>query len=458
MKTTVEHLEPTRAKLTITVTPEELRPSIDKAYKLIAEQIQIPGFRKGKVPPPIIDQRVGRGEVLNQAVTDGLDEFYRAGIKESDVRPLGRPSADVTSWPEPKDFSGDLVIEVEVDVRPEFDMPKLEGRTVEVPAIEVSDDAVEEELTKLRSRFGTLVSVDRPAATGDFVTLDLTATIDDTEVDSASGISYEVGSGQLLDGIDEAVESLTAGEETTFASTLVGGDHAGKEAQVQVSVTAVKERELPEADDEFAQLSSEFDTIEELRENLKSTVEQQAIVGQVGAAREALQAALLEDANIPVPTNAVEDEVHRHLEGENRLEDDEHRAEVKEETEKSLRSGILFDRIAEENNLQVSQTELSQYVFQMASQYGMGPQELVQILQENGQLPQVLSDLLRGKALTWALSKVDVVDDKGEKVDVSDFTAAVVEPELSESDVETAIHEAEAAAAEDEATDGDKQS
>ena len=236
---TVEQLNPTRVKLHITVSPDELKPSIAHAYEHIAKDVQIPGFRKGKVPAPIIDQRIGRDQVLSQAVSESIDEHYRAGVAESGIKPLGRPSADIATWPEAKDYSGDLVLEIEVDVRPDFDLPEVDGRTITVDAIEVGDDAVQTELDELRSRFGTLVTVDRPAAKGDFVQLDLTATIDGEVVDSASGISYEVGSGELIDGVDEAVESLTAGEETTFTSTLVGGDHAGKDAEVTVSVQSV---------------------------------------------------------------------------------------------------------------------------------------------------------------------------------------------------------------------------
>ncbi|WP_430592736.1 trigger factor [Humidisolicoccus flavus] len=440
MQTTVEKLDATRAKLTISVTPEELRPSIDQAYKTIATQVNIPGFRAGKVPPPIIDQRIGRDQVLNQAVTESLDTFYRQGVAEAEVRPIGRPSADVATWPDMKTFEGDLVIEVEVDVRPDFDMPKIEGRKVEVESIEVADADIEEELTKLRSRFGTLTTVDAPAAKGHFVQLDLVAKIDGETVDTADGISYEVGSGELIDGIDEAVDSLTAGEETTFTSTLVGGDNAGKDAEVSVKVLAVKERELPEADDDFAQLASQFDTIDELKDDLKTQVERQKKVAQFTEARTKLQEALIAEADIPVPATMVEEEVTRHLEGEGRLEDDEHRAEVKESTESQLRSQILFDRLAEDNDLQVSQAELSQYVVQNAAQYGMPPQEFVEILEQNGQLPVLLSDLLRGKALNSALRQVEVVDAAGAAVDLSEFVPAEAPAE-------------EAAAEEDESND-----
>ncbi|WP_026373792.1 trigger factor [Agrococcus lahaulensis] len=441
MKTTVEKIENTRTKLTIAVEPEELRPAIDSAYKAVAEQISVPGFRKGKVPAAIIDQRIGREEILNQAVSESIDDFYRQGVAEAGIRPLGRPQADVTAWPELKDFSGDLVLEIEVDVRPDFDLPEVDGRTITVDAIEIGDDAVQEELDALRSRFGTLVTVDRPAAKGDFVTLDLTATIDGEVVDTANGISYEVGSGELIDGIDEAVDSLTAGEETTFTSKLVGGDHAGKDAEVTVTVDAVKERELPEADDDFAQMASAFDTIEELKADLKEQAARSRRMGQAEQARQRLQEELVEAVEIEVPSAVVEDEVTRHLEAENRADDTEHGEEVRQETRKLLKQQMLFDRFAEEANLQVTQQELTQIIVQQAAQYGMAPQELVQALEANGQLPVLLGDILRGKTLSTLLGRVTVVDDKGETVDLSDFLPPA--EEVDEDDVEGAIREAE---------------
>ena len=433
---TVEKLSPTRVKLRITVTPDELKPSIAHAYEHIAKDVQVPGFRKGKVPAPIIDQRVGRGVVLEHAVSDGLDAFYREAILEHEVRTVGRPSADIVEWPNEKDFSGDLQVEVEVDVRPEFDLPELDGLTVEIDAAEVDDAAVDAELDRLRARFGTLVTVDRPAATGDFVELDLVATIDGAEIDRAEGVSYEIGSGELLEGIDEAVESLTAGEDTTFRSKLIGGDHAGQEAEVSVTVTAVKERELPEADDDFAQIASEFDTIGELRESLVERVGQQAAFGQGSAAREKLIEVLLEKIDIPVPAQLVEDEVHAHLEGEGRLEDDEHRAEVTEASRKQFRTQMLLDKIVEQHDVQVSQEELTQYLIQSSAQYGMAPQEFVEALQQGNQLPVMVGEVARNKALAIALGKVTVVDTNGKPVDLAGFVAVEGEEPVADAEEE----------------------
>ena len=446
VSTTVEKLSPTRVKLSITVTPEELKPSIDHAYKHIAESVNIPGFRKGKVPPPIIDQRVGRAEVLNHAVSEGLDRLYREAAQEEKLRPLGRPSADVTQWPSEKDFSGDLLVEVEVDVRPDFELPKYDGLKLEVEPVSVSPDDVETELENLRTRFGTLVTVDRPAKKGDFVSLDLTATIGGNEVDTASGISYELGSGELIDGIDDAVETLTAGEETTFESELLGGDNAGEKAQIAVTVLAVKERELPEADDEFAQIASQFDTVGELRADLREQLEKSATFGQGAAARDKIVDVLLEKVEIPVPQQLIDDEVNRHLENENRLEDDEHRAEVAVSSEKTFRTQILLDAIAEKEEVKVSQQELTNYLVQASQQYGMEPGEFIQVLDQNGQIPAMVGEVARSKVLAVVLGKAKVVDTKGKAVDVSAFTAAV----LGEGDDESNAADLLAAAGADD--------
>ena len=425
MKTTVDKLSPTRVKLSLSVTPEELRPSIEHAYSHLAESMNIPGFRKGKVPPPIIDQRVGRGEVLNHAVSDCLDKFYRQAIDEQKIRPLGRPEADVTELPNVTDFSGELKITVEVDVRPDFEIPALDGLTLTVDAVQVSDEEVEAELQALLTRFGTLITVDRPATTGDFAQLDLVASIGGNEVDTANAISYEIGSGDLIDGIDEALDSLSAGETTTFESKLLGGDNEGESAEITVKLLAVKERELPEADDDFAQIASQFDTIAELKDDIREQVSRSKVFGQGTQARDQVVDKLLESVEIPVPEQLVLDEVRRHLENENRLEDDEHRAEVTQSSEKTFRSQILLDSIAEAEEVKVSQDELTQYLVQGAAQYNMEPGEFIKVLDSNGQIPGMIGEVARGKALAIVLSKAQVVDTDGKKVDMSGFTASV---------------------------------
>ena len=426
--TTKESLSPTRVRLSITVTPEELKPSLDHAYQHIAEQIQIPGFRKGKVPPPIIDQRVGRGEVLNHAVSEGIDRFFQLAVAEEKVRTLGRPEADVSQWPSDKDFSGDLVVTVEVDVRPDFELPKFEKYTLEVEPIMVTQGDVDDELDALRARFGNLVTVDRPAKKGDFVQIDLVAKIGDSSIDSASSISYEIGSGQLIEGIDEALDTLTAGETTTFESKLLGGDHEGEMALIEVTVLSVKERELPEADDDFAQIASQFDTVKELRDDLKKQAQRKGVFTQAQEARDKLVEKMISEVSMPLPQGVVDAEVHRHLEQEGRLEDDKHRAEVIESTEKSLRTQLLLDALVEALEVQVSQDELTQYLIQSAGQYGMEPSEFIQSLDQNGQIPSMVGEVARSKSLSVALTKLTVKDTKGKKVDLSEVTNSATDP------------------------------
>ncbi|WP_158437925.1 trigger factor [Naasia lichenicola] len=435
---TVEKLSPTRVKLEISVSQADFKPSIDHAYKHIAEQVSIPGFRKGKVPPPIIDQRVGKAAVIEHAVNEGMDRYYREALAANDLHPLGRPEADVTKLPDLKDYSGDLEMTIEVDVRPEIELPDYDNLTITVDAVEVTDAEVDEELERLRSRFGTLITVDRPAKTGDFAQIDLKATIGDSEVDTANGISYEIGSGDLIEGIDEALDSLSAGEQTTFDSVLLGGDHEGETALIVVDLLAVKERELPEADDDFAQIASEFDTLAELKEQLKDQVARSKSFGQAGEARNKLVEQLLESVDVPVPAQLVEDEVHRHLENENRLEDDVHRAEVTESSEKTFKQQILLDAIAEKEKVRVGQNELTNYVVQAASQYGMQPQEFAEVLQNNGQLPGVVAEVTRSKALALVLGKATVVDTNGAPVDLGDFVATPDEDDTFDVSAATA--------------------
>lgn len=422
-KTIAEKLTPTRVKLTVEITLDDLQPHMKKAYKTFSEQASIPGFRKGHVPAPIIDQRFGKQAVIEQAVNESLDAFFQAAIVETETRPMGRPSADVEEWLDLTDADSVVRLAFEVEARPEFEVPAYDGLKITVENAEVGAEAVEAELTKLRERFGSLKTVERPAKTGDFVELDLVARVEGNDVDQASGVSYEVGSGNMLAGLDDAVDTLTAGETTTFTSQLLGGEHEGQDAEVEVTVTEVKERELAEADDDFAQLASEFDTIAELRESIEEQVAKMAVFAQGREARDKFTATLIELAAIPISEELVEEEVNRHLEGEGRLEDDEHRAEVRKSSEEQFALQLLLDAIVESENIVPTQNELQSYIFQSAQQYGMDPSQFLQALGQGGNMGAVIGEVTRNKALAIALSKAEVVDADGRAVDLSEFTA-----------------------------------
>ena len=424
MKTTVERIKPTRVKLTIEANEEDFKPSIDHAYEHIAEDVSIPGFRKGKVPPAILDKRVGRGAILAHAINDGLDSLYRAAIESEKLRPIGQPSADVKSAPDEQTFKGNLVVEIEVEVRPEIKLPAYRGLKVKVDEIKVSAEEVDAEVDALRGRFGTLKTVERAAKKGDFTSIDLTAEIDGKTIDTASNISYEIGSGNLLDGIDEALDTLTAGESTTFVSKLVGGDLAGQDAQISVTLNSVQERELPKLDDEFAKLYSEFDTVKELKAGLELQVARSKSYTQGIEARDKLTDILLDLIDVPVSDEVIEADVNNHLEGEGRLEDKEHRAEVLEQSTRSFKIQMILDAIAEAEEVKVSEQELIQALAAAAQGYGMDLNEFIKIIDQNGQIPMFVTDAARRKALSIVLEHADVTDAKGKKVDLAEFLKA----------------------------------
>ncbi|MDO5080154.1 trigger factor [Buchananella hordeovulneris] len=474
MKSAVEKLDPTRVKLTVEVTAEELEPHLKAAYAEIGKQISVPGFRKGKVPARIIDQRVGRGYVMQEAVNPAIDEAFRAALEENELFPMSRPEVDVVAVPGVEDAT-ELKFTAELDVRPEINIPDLSGLELTVDSLAVDAESVEEELTRLRERFASLTGVDREAQAGDFLSLDLQATIDDKVIDEVSGVSHEIGSGNLLEGLDEAVTGAKAGETVNFTTKLAGGEHAGQEADVQVTVTAVKVRELPEVDDEFAQLASEFDTVEELRADLEKTVRERAAAGQAITARDKLVDHLLETVTFDLPKTPVEEEVKRHLAAEGKEEDDEHAAEVRADVEKALRAQLLLDVLAEKNEVEITQGELIEFLLQTAQQYGVEPGQFISGADRAGQIPAFASEVRRNKAIALALRNVTVKDSDGEVVDLEKFVGsdaadaqaqvealAAQAAELVESDEAAATVDAEIerlaaqAAADIEAGDGDE--
>jgi trigger factor len=443
VKTAVEKLNPTLAKIQVDVPFEEFKPFLNKTYKELAEQIQMPGFRKGKIPNQLIEQRVGYDFVVENALNEGLNGFYQQALTENELTPLAQPEVDVQKKPEQNDREADVSVAIEVVVRPEVELPDYEGLKVEVDAAEVTPEDEQKALDELRGRFGTLINVERPAAQDDFVTLDLNALIGEEEVDAANDLSYQVGAGTMLDGLDEAITGLSAGEDATFETTLTGGEHSGEAATVKVKVTAVKERELPEVDDEFAQLASEFDTIDELKEDLKKQAAQSKIAEQGNAARDKVLDKLVELVEVPVPEKVVEDQIEQHFNNPNAEADhdsEEHRAEVRENTERAFRNEVILDAVADKEEVGVEQSELIDYIISMSSQYGMDPNQFAQMLDSSGQAGMMVGEVRRSKALAAVLEKAEVVDTEGNAVDLSSYIKPQGEGETveAEKDVEAA--------------------
>ena len=415
MKSTIETLSATRVRLSIDLAYDEMSEHITEAYKKISGQVNIPGFRKGKVPPAMIDQRVGRGVVIDEAINLALPEFYGQAAREHEVLVIGRPTVEIKEFKDKESLS----FTVEVDVRPEVKLPDFSKITIEVDDVKISDEDITEQVDALRARFGTLITVDRAAANGDFVTIDLNAKIDGKEVDggSAKGISYEVGSDRMIEGLDSALVGLKAGDAKTFTTQLVGQEE-GQSGDVDVTVEAVKERELPPLDDAFAKLASEFDTLAALRADIAERLERVKKLEQCAQARDRLVEKLLADLEIPLPENLIESEIHDHLERESRLEDTVHRAEVDTEVRVSMKSDFLLDAVVKAEKVEVNETELTEYLIRTSSRYGMAPDQFAQEISKAGQISAMVADVARAKALAGVLERITVNDASGNVIDL----------------------------------------
>ena len=439
MKSAVENLDPTRVRLTVEVPFAELKPSLDAAYKKIAEQVNVPGFRKGKVPPRVIDQRFGRGPVLEEAINSALPDLYGKAVNEAKLEVVGRPEVEVTDLTDGEA----LKFTAEVDVRPEFDLPEYKGLEVQVDDAEVGDEQIDEQIETLRKRFGSLVGVERSIEDGDFVSLDLIASIDGETLEdgTATGVSYEVGSGNMVDGLDEAVLGKNAGEEVDFRSTLVGGSHAGDEADIKVTIGSVKTRELPELDDDFAQLASEFDTLAELRESLTARLAKSKKFEQGAQARDKVLEAVLEQIDFPLPVKAVEAEIAwRNEQLEQQIEaagmtregffklQDQSAEEFAADLDKQVRDGMkaqfVLDKLADAEELSVNQGELTNHLIRRASGSGMSPDQFAQSVVQSGQIPALVGEVRRGKALQQILDAAVVKDVSGNEIDLAEIAEA----------------------------------
>ncbi|EHI12666.1 trigger factor [Mycolicibacterium thermoresistibile] len=436
MKSTVEKLSPTRVRINVEVPFTELQPDFDRAYKELAKQVRLPGFRPGKAPAKLLEARIGREAMLDQVVSDAIPARYSEAVASSDVRPLGQPDIEITK----KEYGETIEFTAEVDIRPDIELPDLEALKIKVDPIEVTDEDIDAELQNLRARFGTLKGVERPVQDGDFVSIDLSATVDGTPVPEAAteGLSHEVGSGQLIEGLDETLVGMTEGETKTFTSKLVAGEHAGKEAEVTVTVKSVKERELPEPDDEFAQLASEFDTIEELRESLAEQVRRVKRVQQAEQIRDKALEVLLEQVEVPLPEKAVQAQIDDTLHNAiHDLDHDEERfaevlaargssreefdAENRANAEKAIKTQLLVDAIADHLEIQVGQEDITERLVLMSRQYGVEPQQMLAFLQQNNQLPVMFADVRRGLAIAAVVHRATVTDTDGNVLDTSEF-------------------------------------
>ena len=451
MKTTVDKLSDTRVKLTVNVPFAELDQEIDQAYAAIAQQVSIPGFRKGKAPRQLIDARFGRGPILEQVVNDMLPSRYEQAVQSEDLKVIGQPDVDISKI-EDKDF---VEFTAEVDIRPEFEVPDFSKISVTVPALKADEEDVDKALEELAERFGELKDTKRKMKTGDYAIIDITAEVDGEKIEEASteGLSYSIGDDNLIKGLDTALRGMKTGEDNEFTSTIQSGEHKDEEATFKVHVQQTKERKLPAMDDEFAQMASEYDTIEELRETTKTEVEESKKAEQAGQIRDEVLKAALADVDFELPQSVVDEQAHAQLhqilgqlahdekalaqlleaQGTSREEFDK---QTREQAEESVRTQIFLDAVAEKEEPEVSQQELSDHILFTAQSYGMDPNQFIQQLQSNGQIANLFSDVRRGKALAAAICRTTVKDEEGNKVDVDQYFGEIEEEDAAEASEE----------------------
>ena len=449
MQSSVETLSPTRVKLTVEAPFDELKPELDKAYKSIGSQVKVQGFRPGKVPPRILDQRVGRGVVLEEALNTAIPRLYGEAVEHEKVVPVNSPDIEVTELDDPVKLS----FTAEVDVRPDFELPAFDSLSVTVDDVVVAESDIDEQLDGLRERFASLSPVERAAVDGDYVSLDLAATVDGAEVPggTAQGLSYEVGSGTLLDGIDEAVRGASAGDARTFQTQLVAGDLEGKTADVAVTVRSVNERVLPTADDEWAQTVAGFETLAQLRDDIRVRVDRVKRLEQGVQARDKVLEALLAAVELPLPTSVVEAELAWRTQttdtqlaqagqtkeaflAEAGKTAEEWEAELRSGAEEAVKQQLVLDAVADAEELQISDAELNDQLIRRAARAGLAPQEYANRLVAQGAVQGLVAEVRRGKALATVMESATIKDASGNDVDLEQLRDDMGSPE---AEVET---------------------
>jgi trigger factor len=416
LKSTIENLTPTRIKVQVEVPFSELKPSLDAAYQKIAGQISVPGFRKGKVPTQVIDQRVGRPAVLQEAVNEAVPKAYADALKDKKVYPIGRPNVKVEELKE----NEELKFSAEVDVRPDFETPKYRGLKLQVDKARELGEDVLKQLEDLRARFSTLTAVERAVKDQDVVILDITGTKDGEQVNQYSGqaLAYTVGSDGLVPGADKVLIGAKAEQKLKHDFTPEDGPFKDQQISLDITVNSVNEKVLPDADDDFAKMASEFDTLAELKKDLEVKVKQSRIIEQTYLAREKAGDALIAlMAKVPLPENAIESEFEEHFKDGHG--DDVHKEEFKVGSRRSMQSQFVLDKIAEDENIGVSDADLSEWITQNAMKYQMAPQTFADALVRSGEITLVMGEIRRSKALTLVVKEADVTDADGNKVDVA---------------------------------------
>ncbi len=450
MQTTLEHTDKHTVKLTVEVPPDEFGKDLDRAYRKIAQEIKIPGFRKGKVPKQVIDAQLGREAVVGEFLEDSVPVYYRQALREHDLAPIADPDIDLGELEEGRP----LVFTAVVEVRPRLTLEESDykGIAVERPEIEISDEDVERFLDSLRDRFAELETVGRPARSGDYAVIDIRATVHDEEIPEATkpDYLYAAGSGEFGEKFDAELEGKRAGEILAFNDTLGpgAGERAGEEVSFRVLVKEVKGKKLPAADDEFAKVASEFDTLDELRQNIREQLAQSRDRAADADVRDRVLEQLISSVEVDLPDTLVDEEVeHRVAHAGERAQQagmtlpqlleaqgmDEltFRSEARDHAIRAIKADLALESVARQEDLQVSEEEIGREISALASALGREPKELAKSMTRSGQVVSLAGDIIRSKALDILVEHADIRSD-------SDHGMPNDDPEATEAAAETA--------------------
>ena len=443
MKAVVEPLEGNKVKLSIDVDEQEFEKDIDAAFRKIAREVRVPGFRPGKAPRRILEARFGKETGRTEALRDALPGYYSQAVREHEVDAVAAPELDITAGEE----SGPVSFDAVVEIRPEIPVAGYEGLKVTVPNPVATDAEIDAQIDRLRGNFGELVEVARPAKTGDYATLNLSGTRNGEPVAQLDleDFSYEVGSDSLIPGLDPVLEGAKVGDILDFDTDLGEGP-----VKARVLLKEVKEKKLPDLTDEWASEASEFDTVEELRTDVGRRTGLIKRVQSTLALRSAVVEALVELVPEDPPASLIDAEVER------QLHDLQHRLEaqratisdylqasgqsaeelvgiLRQQAAPAVKADLALRAVAREEGFEPTEADIDAEIDRLAAVYHVKPAEARRNLERADQMLAVRSDWKKSHALDWLLEHVEIVDEEGNPVD-----RALLEPEAQPASPATA--------------------
>ena len=464
MKTLVEPLEGNKVRLSIEVDESEFEPALDAAFKRIAREVRLPGFRPGKAPRKLLEARLGVGVAREEAIREAVPGYYTDAVVEHDVDVIAQPEIDITGGQE----EGPVTFDAVVEVRPVVEVAGYGSLRVELPSPVVTEADIDEQVERMRAQYADLVTVDRPAADGDIVKIDIDGSRDGEPIEglSASGYAFEVGLGTLVPELDENLRGASAGDHLEFS----GDDHHHDDDELDeeghaphgpidfvVDVEEVQEKVLPDLTDEWAKEASEFDTIDELRDDLRARMTRSRAAQAESNLRERTAEALAALVDVELPEPMISNEMQQRIQdlalrlqaqGLNLEQYLAMTGQPQEQFVESLREmaneavqvDLALRAVALAEGIEATEDELDEEFAGVAERIGESPERVRSEFERNGQVSDVRSDLRKRKALDWLVEQVEIVDPDGNPIDRADLLAPLddtdIEDEIEDLDIE----------------------